>query len=1477
MKPYTNRRAISFAVCLTLFAILFWWKNSEASLSAEKTVTGLAPVKLNLPFQSLWEKRLQLKRGDTFELSVSLPSPSALPQHGRIGVHWTLEKADAGESLPAVAGRKADAFGIYTTPTADWRKVLHALDSDLYLVYRAPVAGQYRLEIAPVTDEANIFATPDSIRWREDGIAPQAVTFPNKTPWPSGKTVPLAVTINPIDLKDSAKAGSFVESEPNDTPELAQEITLPEGDGIQAIRINGGADDIEYFDNGRVGKSGDDWFRLNFNGKEPRLLTANLAIPDHTLAAQLRVYAADPTGTLAEYTEGRNENERVHQQNEQHRAAIVRVLKPGKTYFLRAEANAPGYELELRVLKPAPYDDPRMAVRQAMYDHIGQVDSWLTNRPRGASVERRIRDTGNLMGTHCMSCHTQSGVWGPAGPLENGYTIENKQNYRRLINVMYESLRPTNYLKDAANNTSLAPLDVGDGPAGTRVAGHNVCTAERVVPARKLHSMQAIRAANHTIQTADPSGINAAGPGSNVGQSIVYNYAGEILRTAWDRTGHPRYLAALEEKADRMLSVLPRYSDDLSNRIEFFKRYFPQDYVAQSQKARQIYPTLPPDPKPQPTPTPSNDGKPVEPPPALFPAYKLKTADEAAKLIARIQETIKKDEARLRAIQNADGTWGFDPGKLEGDKWKTNGEYDPAPTALALIAFHALGYNDSDPAVARGVKALLRIQDPYGRWNKNALTGFVTTSYALHALSRLYPEKMVKPVRAQFTPRVGESLSATIARVRALSHSDDPALIDLMIQASTHASPQVRVWGAMALGGVHHERGVPSLIKLMGDPVKMVRDAASWAMEQTLLDDKGFGAVFVAFETGSDLTRESIAKALGMRADAVMPKPSFSKQRLTALLDRAINDDRHPAVRAWAARAAWQWWIWNPPVREAINQAWTKKLLAAEPNALVENTFRYQSHALFVVNGHKANGSEEHQYKELAGLFKTLEQKLDDASLSDPVKDRLARRLVAISATFYAAAGGDGGPGQMGYITANSTEMMGKAVLRVWGKTDAANIPELRLLMEGAANVAYQPLQDKVIDYSTHGPEELRTLAAAAVSDPSAVTLPAVQEKVEPLVEQIVRAAPDYDRRQSLAQPVLRLFSRAKWAVPKTTEQRELLYRLLIPKQTADPSAAELKKIIDAAEAAVRPMGLPDADWYIADRMGAMLATNTDLHTPDLLRFLPGASKNPLTAHFWLPSAAWVVSFDDPIPEVDGSTKQSLSPELAAARTRAVELFVQMLQPTTPVMSRNIALRLANTTALRQDPTVQAALRNLVETEKNNAARNALKYADAQTWMAELQEAVKKEPLAAGLKDAQGQPNLSPQFIASFRYFGDYVAPELNRNQRMDEMSCMKCHAVEGRVPSMGLAGPDGNGFWTIQNMLKNYLTLQQRVNIADIETSKLLRKPLNVQTGKEDGHQGGRRYTPSERGYQIIRRWVLDQPRVLQSTGAPVNSSSNK
>ncbi len=192
----------------------------------------------------------------------------------------------------------------------------------------------------------------------------------------------------------------------------------------ETLHITGTADDIEYFDNGKVGSSGLDWFRIDFRGKEPRLFTANLTVPDPLVAAQVLCYTADGK----EYREGANANERVHQQTEGHRTEISRMLKPGGVYFLKVEANSPGYEVELRLRRPAPYADPREAVRSAMYDHLAQVDAWIMNRPRGASVDRRIRDTGSLLGSHCMSCHTQSGVWGPAGAMLNGYRPENVAN-----------------------------------------------------------------------------------------------------------------------------------------------------------------------------------------------------------------------------------------------------------------------------------------------------------------------------------------------------------------------------------------------------------------------------------------------------------------------------------------------------------------------------------------------------------------------------------------------------------------------------------------------------------------------------------------------------------------------------------------------------------------------------------------------------------------------------------------------------------------------------------------------------------------------------------------------------------------------------------------------------------------------------------------------------------------------------------------
>ena len=1310
---------------------------------------GLAPGPSMIDFSGSYSQSYSLQAGKTVQVAVGLPAPSKLPPNGRIVVEW-----------------------------AGYRKILHALDPDFYMVYRPPKSGSFPLKVSVVTDEEPAFNLP---RWREPGTIQKVERFPAKTPWPAGLRVPLRVNVKPVDFGVSQR-GMVIEVEPNDSIAEAQPIAMGKSGGNETIHITGSADDIEYFDNGRVGSSGLDWFRIEFQGREPRLFTANLTVTDPLVVSQVLFYTADGK----EYREGANANERVHQQTEGHRTEISRTLQPNGIYFLKVEANSPGYEVELRLRTLAPFKDPRQAIRTAMYDHISQVDAWLLNRPRGASVERRIRDTGSLLGTHCMSCHTQSGVWGPAGAMLNGYRPENVANYRHLINVMYESLRPTNVLQDAANNTSLAPLDLGDGPAGTRAAGYNVTTLEGVVAARRLHSAQQIRTANYVLQSSDPSGINAAGPGSNVGQSVVYRFAGEILRRAWEQTHDEKYLTALVEKAEKLFTVRPRYSDDLSNRIEFFRKTFPANYVALREES-----------------------------------------DEAKRLMMRIGEQTRSDEHRLRAIQKPDGSWGFHPGVAsDGGSWK-NGtddpkDIDPAPTALALSALAALGYTDRDPAVKHGVDALLRMQDSYGRWNRNALTGFVTTAYSLHALSRLYPETPARRNAADYEPRAGESLADTVARFRAMAQlgleADDSRFIGMVLPGTDHTSPQVRYWAQIALGALHNELGIPAQIKGLGDPIKMVREAARWGVRQTLLDDKGWDHLFVAYEKADDLTRESIAGALIMRADGVLTRTAAGFPRVAAALDRMMNQDPDPAVRAWSTRAAWNWWIWNPPVRQRLNQAFLTSLEKPEPSALVETAKRFQTEALFIANGQRANGSKEHQYPELAQLFAAITKRLD--ARGNPL---LAERITKVAATYYSMAGGDGGAGQMGYVTDKSAEMVGKAVLPYWESAERSkDEAAMRLAIEASANAVWDPLQKKVLGYSASGPEHLRTLAATSLSDPRVITLPGTQEFLEPLVEQIHRGAQEPVRRAELAGPLIKLFSRARWDIPKTEEQQRTFFQLLVPAFTAERGRLEenTRELLQ--------MDSDSPDWYLARSIGQVIHSNPDLQIRALLEQFPKQFVTPMDEMLWLPSIRWLLTYQTALPEVRGGAKDPGADVIAEYRDRSVALFLSELEnKKADKRLRSTAIALAADTHVNRHPQIRPVLQKV--------------------------QPDYVEP------DVGEVTAMSTDWRQNFDYFRNWVAPELSKTNREDEFACLGCHAVAGRVPSMGLMPADGNGYLSAKATYTNYMTLLERVNEQDVEQSKLLRKPLNVQSGKEDGHQGGRRFNPGDRGYEILRRWVLD------------------
>ena len=287
------------------------------------------PIDVKIDFSGDHLQAIELDAGQTVEISVGIQSPSKLPANGRLAAEWTGPAADVG-----------------------FRKVLHALDPDLYVVYRAPQQGTYTLSLSAVTDEV---PPASAARWRESGVLANFKSFPKLTPWPAGHQVPVGIMVRPTDFGVSTLGGS-IELEPNNSIAQAQPLTLAEaaaaeGDADQVIHVTGGADDIEYFDNGLFGESGDDWFRLEYRGQAPRLLSVNLMPTDPFVAARVRCYTPDGQ----EFTAGKHLNETAHEQVEEHRTAIVRTIEPGGVYLLRVEANSPGYDLEVRVRRPAPY------------------------------------------------------------------------------------------------------------------------------------------------------------------------------------------------------------------------------------------------------------------------------------------------------------------------------------------------------------------------------------------------------------------------------------------------------------------------------------------------------------------------------------------------------------------------------------------------------------------------------------------------------------------------------------------------------------------------------------------------------------------------------------------------------------------------------------------------------------------------------------------------------------------------------------------------------------------------------------------------------------------------------------------------------------------------------------------------------------------------------------------------------------------
>src|SRR5262245_49731456 len=120
-------------------------------LTADCLAAEPAAIDQRVEFSDVYTQAINLDAGETVEISVGVDSPSRLPANGRLVAHWSGPIADAG-----------------------FRKVLHALDPDLYVLYCAPRKGQYALSLRTIGNEE---ATDSVPRWRETGVLAKSRSF----------------------------------------------------------------------------------------------------------------------------------------------------------------------------------------------------------------------------------------------------------------------------------------------------------------------------------------------------------------------------------------------------------------------------------------------------------------------------------------------------------------------------------------------------------------------------------------------------------------------------------------------------------------------------------------------------------------------------------------------------------------------------------------------------------------------------------------------------------------------------------------------------------------------------------------------------------------------------------------------------------------------------------------------------------------------------------------------------------------------------------------------------------------------------------------------------------------------------------------------------------------------------------------------------------------------------------------------------
>jgi HEAT repeat protein len=1192
-----------------------------------------------------------------------------------------------------------------------------------------------------------------------------------------------------------------LEAEPNDTPESANPLSLGQ-------TVYGLADDRPYLPfaerpTDQEQSPGVDWFTFTQDSDQPRLAFFALDFVDRDVPPDVRIYQSK-NGRLIEFTQGIDPQSLQRERPPRPGANkfTTRVITRG-TYFVRVDACQPEYQLRTKLFDVPPYlkaEDAATARTEAI----------------AAAARKAIRTA--------MDFQLLAGDSWHANTPRKGHPLDRVANFHHETSTCI-ACHATHFTTQSVLEGVKSGYDVEQPFALQflieRLAnnpvpfhGHDEALWARMIPApANVLGRLSTMVMDYEDRVAGARHDNLH---RGIAEFLKLYYNGRTILPPDETNGNnpvSRYKVATDSW--RQLDEIARRTND-------------PGYAVIRDRVATLLPT----------------GKAAN------------TRDLAAQTIGlclldpkqqKVTEPIASNVRWLLSLQRPNGHWSV--------KFDRNYPITEMQTGESLYALALAGRKPDDPAMRRGIVALLTRQQAFGGWfdinpYEQFRTPFRETQWALMALSSLYPSPNPRPSGwngplgpQPRTLRAGSPANLIRDLERIWDVPGAPLLREIVAQLG-HEAPIVRYAACRTLGRIGDGSATSGLTKCLGDESKVVRRAAAEALR--MIGNRLNASVRPGQTEPQRLLVEQLRAALGSPDDrtrrgatrifaAHFRDLSQELALADALLDRM--DDPDPVVAMQAIKGLWRWWYWraDPSLRNRIED----RLIAGLAESRHPWVRRNLIEALYII------GDENIRYLDNNWIPSLSRQ--EDRHRATEAQHATVNRL----GSKYVS------------VLESSNRLQREGVLRAMSEFFE------RPVLGGRIGNDLEPM---LFHEGALAAIEKSLTAAMADPDPTIRRL-ALQALVT------IRG----DRSADLARTILRRLGdpdpdvRA-WATTMTKE-----FPLKVAAGNLDPATLVL---IDDM------LGQPGPDpraaaLGILGRIGpvASVASHADL-AAKVRSQLGGEAATVRAAALTALRAFPVLWVERPVRE---SIEHGLRDADAQVRVAAIQLALEprsklaesalrrALDDADPPARIVLLDRISAEGKLRGDLRLLGVVSNALVAEDGGVREKALQLiqknptlltnAAIENSLRELARAEtagqRHREIARALLSSRGQSSAGDAIAdrLDLAFFQTKVLPIFNRLGE-DGQNCMGCHRSH---TILKMVPPSKDGNWTSEAARANYRAALRVVNLARPSDSLILGKPTweaaeeaeaqNDSTKK--AHAGGVRFEPNSREYQTLLDWI--------------------